>query len=146
MRQLLFALDGLHSTGIVHRDIKPQNVIFSEGNNKISIHLQFHDKIFVLIKKNYPRQDHEPSKLSILEQQLTYELASTTFPKSSFWIQGTWSYFHYQEVLNTAQIKENFLLGQTLYFKKLFVLMVSLERLLKLYVYLAGMLHQSNIS
>ena len=32
MRQLLFALDGLHSTGIVHKGIKPQNVIFSDGS------------------------------------------------------------------------------------------------------------------
>lgn len=37
MRQILFALDSIHSTGIVHRDIKPQNIIFSEGSRAFKI-------------------------------------------------------------------------------------------------------------
>lgn len=34
MRQILSALAQLHSTGIVHRDMKPQNIIFSEGREE----------------------------------------------------------------------------------------------------------------
>ena len=47
MRQILFSLDGLHSTGIVHRDIKPQNIIFSEGNSS---------KLY-LVDKDFPNQE-----------------------------------------------------------------------------------------
>eukprot|EP00249_Psilotum_nudum_P017409 c26309_g1_i1 orf=114-1907(+) len=37
MRQILTALQGLHSTGIVHRDIKPQNIIFSKDTKTFKI-------------------------------------------------------------------------------------------------------------
>ncbi|KAJ7519106.1 hypothetical protein O6H91_20G023000 [Diphasiastrum complanatum] len=37
MRQILTALRGLHATGIVHRDIKPQNIIFSEESRRFKI-------------------------------------------------------------------------------------------------------------
>lgn len=35
--QILLALDCLRSTEIVHRDIKPQNIIFSEGSRTFKI-------------------------------------------------------------------------------------------------------------
>jgi len=37
MRQILGALAQLHSTGIVHRDIKPQNIIFSDDTKTFKI-------------------------------------------------------------------------------------------------------------
>ncbi|XP_024366721.1 serine/threonine-protein kinase STN7, chloroplastic isoform X2 [Physcomitrium patens] len=37
MRQILSALAQLHATGIVHRDIKPQNIIFSEETKSFKI-------------------------------------------------------------------------------------------------------------
>ncbi|KAH7283410.1 hypothetical protein KP509_34G006000 [Ceratopteris richardii] len=37
MKQILSGLQGLHSTGIVHRDIKPQNIIFSEDSRAFKI-------------------------------------------------------------------------------------------------------------
>ncbi|KAK8937679.1 hypothetical protein KSP40_PGU008842 [Platanthera guangdongensis] len=47
MRQLLFTLDSLHSTGIVHRDINPQNIIFSEAAD-LRVGINYIPKEFLL--------------------------------------------------------------------------------------------------